>query len=168
MHLHGPSLKKSKNWQVSELYSEFLKCNRCLASIIGWQNWLNISTLFRLKTFWSKMSQIGWVVFEIRFKIKKYTLFNNNIGESAILVPCGHGRECLGRNVTSWNISMTSSQSGLPPCKIWTYLLKKFMRYWDLKNGAIWLAESLFQNISRTRFFPDMRFSLDYAGHWAE
>ena len=114
------------------------------------------------------MSQIGWVVFEIRFKIKKYRLFNNNIGESAISAQYGHAQACLGRHVISWNRSMTSSQSGLTPCKIWTYLLKRFMRYWDLKNGAIWLAESLFQNISRTRFIPDMLFSLDSAGHWAE
>ena len=44
-----------------------------------------------------------------RFKIKKYKLFNNIIGESVISVRYGHAWACLGRHVTSWNISMTSS-----------------------------------------------------------
>ena len=90
------------------------------------------------------------------------------IGGSVISVRYGHAWACLGRHVTLWNISMTSSQLGLPPWKIWTYLLKRFMRYLDLKNGAIWLAESHFQNISRTRFFQDMRFFSEHAGHFAE
>ena len=73
-----------------------------------------------------------------RFKIEKYTLFKNNVGESAILVRYGHARACLGRHVTSWNIFMTSSQSGLPPCKIWTYLLKRFMRFEKWGNLIGW------------------------------
>ena len=55
---------------------------------------------------------------------------------------------------------MTSSQLGLPPWKIWTYLLKRFIRYWDLKNGAIWLAESLFHE---NQIFP--RHAV-FAGLW--
>ena len=38
-------------------------------------------------------------------------------------------------------------------------MAKRFWRYSNLKNRAIWLAESILGHNSRTRFFPDMRFA---------
>ena len=38
----------------------------------------------------------------------------------------------------------------------------EFLRYSNLKDRAIWLAESFYMNNSRTRFFPDMRFSQNH------
>ena len=47
----------------------------------------------------------------------------------------------------------------LPSCKKLQKTVKRFRRYSSLKNRVIWLAESFLGYNSRTRVFPDMRFS---------
>ena len=108
---------------------------------MGQSDWPSAFFKISREPDFSKTCGFRWIMQDSdlnRFKIKEYTFFNNSIGESSISVRYGHARACLGSHVTPWNICMTSSQSGLPPCEIGTYLLKKFMGYWDLKNGAIW------------------------------
>ena len=56
-------------------------------------------------------------------------------------------------------LSTCSSHGPLPTCKKSGWYLIRFKRYLNLKNPAIWLAESIFENNLRTRFFPDMGFS---------
>ena len=51
------------------------------------------------------------------------------------------------------------------PCKKSAQTDKRFLRYSIFKNRAIWLAESLFGHISRTKSSPDMIFGNKIKNH---
>ena len=50
----------------------------------------------------------------------------------------------------------------LSPCQKWTLSLNSFLRYFILKNLAIWLANSNLAHNSRTRILPHMGLVVKY------
>ena len=80
----------------------------------------------------------------------------------------GQSQACLGKpghEHPKVSHSTSSFHGCLPACKKSKWDINSFKRYNRWKNPAIWLAESIFAQNSRTRFFLDLWFEAKKSTH---
>ena len=118
---------------------------------------------------WTRILDMGWLPFmDLYYHTKNHP--NRSSGSWDIQLSRIERSDWPMKNQVSVNNSRTIRPGGksypwpeslhgpLLSCKKLAQMDQPFLRYLTFKNPAIWLAESLFLNILRTRVFPDMRF----------